>query len=365
MISTGVVSLISSKCRDKCRWLFTIVKALHSTWLIVVSMYFSMAGKITQTDRFIFAFRGRFHLSLPGLIVVVILSVFSAGNLYGQRRIIREVMGSGGQPVRSDQHTAHGTISQTVIGRLSRPTEEQHNVGFWYWAKQFESSVCVRVGEAAAEPGTRLTIPVKLEQADGLLRQGPLQYRVRIRFNGTLLEPTGLTPSCRWDEDACVLEFTGTVTREDQILAELEFIAKLGNDISTPLVIEEFEWVNLGEREIHTVLKHGQFTLLGVCRVDGQVRLILSHGISARVSVVPNPASEQANIEYVSDELGHIRLTLVDGIGVERMLLADQEVEGARMYQLQVDLTLMPSGSYFLVFQTPNLVRTVPLIIQQ
>lgn len=318
-----------------------------------------------RTNRLVYAFRGRFRRSLPVLIVVGTLSLLLTMDAHGQRRIIREVMGSGGQPVRSDQHTTHGTISQTVIGRLSQPTDNAHNVGFWYWAKGFESFVCVRIGDAAAEPGTRLTIPVKLEEAQGLLRRGPLQYRARIRFNGTLLEPTGGTPQCQWDQDDCVLELTGTVTQEDQVLAQLEFIAKLGNDISTPLVLEEFEWLNIGEREIKTVRKHGQFTLLGVCRVDGQVRLILSHGISARVSVMPNPASEQANIEYVSDELGRVRLSLVDGIGVERMILVDQDVEGARMYQLQVDLTQMPSGSYFLVLQTPNLTRTVPLIIQQ
>lgn len=324
-----------------------------------------MFGENIRSNRPACAFRGRFRRSLPVLILLAFFCFLSGTEAQGQRRIIREVMGSGGQPVRSDRHTAHGTISQTVIGRLYRPTDQRHNVGFWYWAKGFESFVCVRVGEAAAEPGTRLTIPVKLEQAEGLLRRGPLQYRARIRFNGTLLEPTELTPQCKWDGDDCVLELEGTVTEEDQVLAQLEFIAKLGNDISTPLILEEFEWINVGEREIRTVLKHGQFTLLGVCRVDGQVRLILSHGVSARVSVMPNPASDYANIEYVSDELGRIRLTLVDGIGVERMVLADDEVEGARIYQLQIDLTQMSSGSYFLVLQTPNLTRTVPLIIQQ
>lgn len=303
-------------------------------------------------------------LAIAAIAWVLILIPATAAD--AQHRIIREVMGSGGSPVRTERHTAHGTISQTVIGRLSRPAGEvNHNVGFWYWAKKFESFVCVRVGEAAAEPGTRLTIPVRLEQAEQLLRRGPLQYRARIRFNGTLLDPVGQTPKCQWDADDCIIELTGTVTEENQILAELEFIAKLGNDISTPLVLEEFEWLNVGEREIKTVLKHGQFTLLGVCRIDGQVRLIFSHGVSARVSVMPNPASDYANIEYVSDELGHVRLSLVDGIGVERLLLADQEVEGARLYQLQVDLSRMPSGSYFLILQTPNITRTVPLIIQQ
>ena len=301
----------------------------------------------------------------PLLILACVLIVVPSISVEGQRRIIREVMGSGGQPVQSDQHRAHGTISQAAIGRLQRPNGNAHNVGFWYWARPFGSFACVRVAEAAAEPGTELTIPVYLEQADQLLRRGPLHFRMRIRYNGTLLEPRGNTPPCIWDGEDCILEIEGIATEENGVIASLEFTAKLGNDISTPLVIEEFTWLDIGEREIKTVRKHGRFTLLGVCRVGNEVRLIFAHGITARVSIVPNPVSDWANIEFVSDELGRVRIALVDGIGVERMLLVDEEVDAAKAYRLDVDFSQLSSGSYFLVMQTPSLTRTVPLIIQQ
>ena len=60
-----------------------------------------------------------------------------------------------------------------------------------------------------------------------------------------------------------------------------------------------------------------------------------------------------------------MRLSIVDELGVQRMLLVDDDVDGAKVYDLQVDLSEMPSGSYFLVFQTPNITRSVPFIIQQ
>lgn len=294
-----------------------------------------------------------------------ILLTVSAAPAEGQRRIIREVMGSGGEPVQSDQHRAHGTISQTVIGRLQRPAQNAHNVGFWYWARPFGSYACVRVGEAAAEPGTELTIPVFLEEADQLLRRGPLRFRAKIRYNGTLLEARGDTPRPVWEGNDCYIEIEGIATEEDGVLAELDFTAKLGNDISTPLIIEEFAWLDIGEREIKTVLKHGRFTLLGVCRVGDEVRLILAHGITARVSIVPNPVSDWANIEFVSDEIGRVRIALVDGLGVERMVMINEDVDAAVAYRLDVDFSLLSSGSYFVVMETPSITRTVPLIIQQ
>lgn len=301
------------------------------------------------------------------VLLACFLLIWPALQADAQRRIRREVMGSGGRPVTSQEsgRIAHGTISQTVIGRLQRDNDFAHNVGFWYWAKPFGSSVCIRVGEAAAEPGTNLTIPIWLENSEKLLRRGPLRYRIRIRYNGTLLEPRENTPNCQWYEQDCILEYEGVVSSEEGLLVEFPFTSKLGNDISTPLVIESFEWLDVGEREIETCLKHGRFTLLGVCRVGDQVRLIFGHGVPARVSVMPNPVQEWASVEFVSDELGMVRVSLIDAIGVERMVLVEEEVEAARAYRMDVDFSTLSSGSYFLIMQTPNVTKTVPLIIQQ
>lgn len=285
-------------------------------------------------------------------------------------QIIRDVNGAGGNPMAGNTIRMHGTVSQTAIGRLRRPNNFQHNVGFWYWAakKTNESFACLRFPVAEAEPGTVLSIPLLIEDPTGLPTDGTLRFRARVRYNRTLLQPVEGTPDCLWDGDDCVLEIEGAVTAEalrTGVLAELRFLAKLGNVESTPLTIEEVTWGGAGERYIRTVLKPGQFNLLGICRVNGEIRLIHSSGPSARVRVWPNPASENLNIEFVSREEGSVRLTLVDALGRDVALLAEQEVEAIKLYRVGVNIESIASGSYFLVLRTPTEIKTTRLTIEQ
>ena len=309
--------------------------------------------------------RGTERIRSRVLLIVVILLAGCATGRGQDHEIIREVMGSGGEIMKSNEHTAHGTISQTTIGRVLRPNRFGHNIGFWYWAREFGSYACVRIPKVAADPGTRVSIPLILEKSNDLIRTGPMPFRVRIRFNGTLLEPTGSTPPCTWEGDDCIIEYEGVAMSEIGVLAEFEFIAKLGDNLNTPLIIEEFVWLQPDDRTIRTVKKHGEFTLLGICREGDHARLIVSNGIVARVSAMPNPATSFITIEFVTGEDGRAQIHLVDGIGTQIDTFVDQQVEGIKLYQLGVDITTYSSGSYFLVLQTPTTVRTTPLIIQQ
>ena len=280
--------------------------------------------------------------------------------------IIREVMGSGGEIMRSDQHTAHGTISQTTIGRVMRPARVgNHNIGFWYWAREFGSYACVRLPRVAADPGTRVSIPLILEKSNDLLRTGPMPFRVRIRFNGTLLEPTGSTPPCEWVGDDCILEYEGVAMSDIGVLAEFEFIAKLGDNLNTSLIIEEFVWLQPEDRTIRTVKKHGEFTLLGICREGDHARLIVDNGVIARISAMPNPASAFVTIEFTTGEDGRAQIDLIDGVGNVVETLLDQGVEGTKLYQLGVDISTYSSGMYMLNLRMQTISRTIPLIIQQ
>ena len=301
------------------------------------------------------------------LIVSAVMMLVPTITATAQRDVIRDVFGGGGEDMNSDKHTVHGTISQTAINRVLRPNDHGHNIGFWYWAKKFGSQVCVRLPRVAADAGATVKIPLILEESVDLLRRGPVRFRARIRYNGTLLEPTGVTPECQWEGDECVLEVEGTAVNDLGVLMELEFVAKLGNDVNTPLVIEEFEWFPEDNRAVRTKRKHGEFTLLGICRVGDNPRLILSNtgGVVARISAMPNPASDFVTVEFVAGEAGNARVALVDGLGMEQALIAEQVVERDRTYRVGVDLSTISSGSYFLVLKTPTVVRSTPLIIRQ
>jgi hypothetical protein len=276
-------------------------------------------------------------------------------------------MGSGGTIMKSPTTTVDGTISQTTIGRMVRPNaaDGNHNIGFWYWAKRLGGYSLVRLPRVAADAGARVVIPLILEESNGLFRYGPMRWRARIRFNGTLLEPADLTPDCEWVGEDCVLEIEGLATSPTGVLYDLVFTAKLGNDVNTPLIIEEFEWLSDDDNAIEVKRKHGEFTLLGICREGDQARLVFSTGLVARVSVMPNPAREYVTFEFVAGERGNVTIDIVDGLGAQVANVVNQAVEGDRMYRVGYDISTLSSGTYYVVMKTPTVVRSTPLIVQQ
>ncbi|MCB0714358.1 MAG: T9SS type A sorting domain-containing protein [Ignavibacteriae bacterium] len=286
-------------------------------------------------------------------------------------QIIRDVNGSGGNTMSGGTYRLHGTVSETVIGRVARPNQNNdlHKIGFWYWAQQVRAVACVRMPVVSAEAGTTFSVPVIIEQTDRLPLNGSLRFRARIRFNRTLLQPVGQTPGCSAvDGDDCLLDIDVPVTAASitsGVLTELRFLAKLGNAESTPLVIEDFSWSGFGEQPIQTITKPGEFILLGICREGGEIRLIHSTGPASRIRVWPNPAQTSASVEFISREEGTVRLSLVDALGREVAMLSEQSVEGVKLYRMDLDISTIPSGSYFLVFRTPTEVKTTRITIEQ
>ena len=95
------------------------------------------------------------------------------------------------------------------------------------------------------------------------------------------------------------------------------------------------------------------------------MRLIHSAGPASRVRAWPNPASSRASVEFISREEGRVRLSLMDAIGREVTLFTEQSVEAVRLYRMELDLSAIPSGSYFMVLRTPSEVKTTRISIDQ
>ena len=71
--------------------------------------------------------------------------------------------------------------------------------------------------------------------------------------------------------------------------------ANLGDVESAPLELVDFQWLN-GKGVVTVEKQNGEFKLLNLCR-EGGVRLYDPNGI-VNVSVAPNPAGGNAEIEY-------------------------------------------------------------------
>ncbi|MEP7220795.1 MAG: T9SS type A sorting domain-containing protein [Bacteroidota bacterium] len=304
----------------------------------------------------------------PPLFVALIIT-FALGGIVvapracAQTTLTRSVISGGGGTVSDSAHHLRGTLSQTAAGRAIRNIDDRHDAGFWYWAYRPEFVAHVSIPHLQAEVGTRLTVPIHLSVSGTRRPFLPRAFHARISFNHTLLRAAGSTPACTSTDHNCTLEIDGTATTMDGNIAELEFIAVLGDSESTALTIEEFEWTKSNDERIATVREPGVFDLLGVCRAGGEIRLIRSGAFASRLRVWPNPVADRATMEFVAAESGPVSIRLVDLLGNDVARLAAADAEAERLYSSEIDLRGIPSGPYMLVYTTPTAVMTQRLLI--
>ncbi len=302
-----------------------------------------------------------YRCAIACLFLIVLVGGSSV--LRSQDTIARSVLGSGAALVNSASHSMHATVGQTVIGRMISPTNRQ-NLGFWYTiqtrldADRFSALVVLPNSHAA--PGDTVRIPLLLQQSKSLLQSGARTFRATIRFNATLLEPLDHSIYTRVNDTGWV-RVSGSVSDSAQVLAQVDFIAKLGNNESTDMTIENFQFTETAV--VRTVSKHGVFSLDGVCRENGEIRLIKIVQPTS-LQMYPNPASVHAELRAYLTERGETQIKLIDERGITVAVFFDEAALPGALAKA-VDFALIPSGSYYLIMRTPNEMFSQKLIIQK
>jgi hypothetical protein len=209
----------------------------------------------------------------------------------------------------------------------------------------------VVVGTASGSPGERVMIPLQWSTTnlDTTYVKG---YRAELRFNRSLLLPTGATPTGIVDGSDRVITFNGTLpsgTTTGGDLTHLEFIALLGNAESTPLRLTSFELVGA---PVAATITDGEFRLTGHCR-NGGTRLANSDGSFGLKSVRPNPTNGICEVEYEIVESGMTRVYVVDLFGRRVAELQSGAIDPGR-YVVGFDAIVLGSGTYSIILETPT-----------
>lgn len=210
------------------------------------------------------------------------------------------------------------------------------------------ATVAFRGNSFSANAGEKISVPLELRSSKNLALSGAKNFTTKIRFNKTLLLPTGSTPMGIIDGNDRVITISGSRADTVGTLTTLEFIAALGTTTSTPLIIETFTWTD-GQAKTDSV--NGTFTLNGVCQAGG-TRLAYNVGTTS-LTHRPNPFGEGAEIEYEITEPGQTRLFIVDALGKTATVVAEGEIPVGR-YIINFDGTTLPTGTYFCILQTPT-----------
>lgn len=231
-----------------------------------------------------------------------------------------------------------------------------------------ERMLGLRWEESQGLIGEEALLRLRVEQRNISLPADTLRLRTAVRFDASMLFPLGvdagndqvrariINDEIRGGGRVVTIEVEG-VFPESGVLAELRAVAALGAAETTPLAFAGSDLRRAADsspvRLYDTI--DGLFRTLGLCR-EGGTRLLGSQGF-LRLSVSrPNPVRERGIVEFETIEQGATRLLLYDPYGNEILVaFADVDAMPGR-YAVTIDATGLPSGSYWLLLQTPSAV---------
>ena len=183
-----------------------------------------------------------------------------------------------------------------------------------------------------------------------------IPFKAKIQYNATLLHAIDKKATSNINEKNIErVEINGYWDTKTPLISEFETLVSLGDALYTPLILEEFDWLDESGMPLNfpTELYHGTFKLLGVCTAGG-IRLY-SPGNKIKINKAsPNPAIDFIVVEFNLEEIGYSEISVVNTLGV-KVLNGYQELTinpGDRV--VSIDVASLHSGCYFLQLKTPT-----------
>lgn len=229
----------------------------------------------------------------------------------------------------------------------------------WEIYLDLNPTVTVSAPKVSARMNSIVSVPITLDDPAGARAAGATTIDLTLRYNVSLLAPTGATPKGTIIGKERELSLSLPIpTNRDTVLTTLTFKAALGDDSTTTLDIINPTSDNIN---VTVVDDDGEFKLLDLCH-EGGTRLLNPNGIIGITKIHPNPASSivQANIKTI--EKGITTLSLYDVMGRKvRTYIegADQPLDERRAF----DVSGIPQGRYILILHTPTVTKPYPIEI--
>jgi len=227
----------------------------------------------------------------------------------------------------------------------------------------------VSVPDLEAWIGERITIPVRLDNASNLDITGTRSFTADLVFNRSMLWPEEITSESgnatyttvtEGDNLRVRITVDQTASPAPGAMAELTCLVLLGNDDTTPLTLQEFEW---SEGTASTTTSSGSFLTHGICDAGGQ-RLIALPSTMTLFQNVPNPFNPTTEISFYLPEESDIDLRVYDAVGREVAVLARGKYSDGT-HHVTLDASGFVSGSYFAVLRSGSEIRMKRMIMMK
>lgn len=229
----------------------------------------------------------------------------------------------------------------------------------WEIYLDLNPTVTVRAPKVSARMNTIVSVPITVDDPGSARTAGATKIELALRFNASLLAPTGATPKGTIIGKERELSLSLPIpTNGDTVLTILTFKAALGDDSVTTLDI-----INPTSDNINvTVMDNdGEFKLLDLCR-EGGARLLNPNGITGITKIHPNPTSSIVQADIKTVEKGITTLSLYDVMGRE----VRKYIEGTNEpldERRAFDVSGISQGRYIFILRTPTVTKTYPIEI--
>ncbi|MDH7514543.1 MAG: T9SS type A sorting domain-containing protein [Bacteroidota bacterium] len=211
--------------------------------------------------------------------------------------------------------------------------------------EDMRASTTISLPTMAAEPGTRVVIPLALDTSVRFPR-GVHRLTAQIRFHRDLLLP--LQHAYRDSLDQRIVSIAAQDDPSSDTVFRFPAMAMLGPVPSTPLVFQRFQW---DDESVVVQTRDGEFRLR-ICE-EGGPRLFDDKGGPLLLRNRPNPFNATTHIEYTCIEEGHVELVVLDVLGKRIAVLAEgRKAPGS--YSVVFDASELSSGVYLCVLTTPS-----------
>jgi hypothetical protein len=218
--------------------------------------------------------------------------------------------------------------------------------------------VTVYIPDTQDSTGHKVNIPITITAKKDLLDKKATGFYSEISFNKTILLPTDSTP----------MGITGTNTRKiiltggiNDTLFLMNFLVSLGDAEETLMTIDSISFTNV---RTNITKRNGTFRLMDVCH-EGGARLINPEGKLQLLLARPNPVTDNFELSYELIETGRTQLYMVNMTGEKIKMLLDEDIKAHCTNTLTVDTKELPSGSYLVILQTPNMRKSIMIVVMK
>ncbi|MCE7933318.1 MAG: choice-of-anchor D domain-containing protein [Chlorobi bacterium CHB2] len=207
------------------------------------------------------------------------------------------------------------------------------------------------------------TFPIVLRNASNVVESGVRGFTITLRCNASVLLPLDSGVTSVVANGQRIITVRGSWSGGSDTLFLLNMVAGLGDSEWSRLAIDSLQWDI--ECPVQMGFQNGEVQLLDLCNSGGVTRLFNPDAQLVLRPVFPNPAGDQATIEFSLAEPGRTALTIWSSASAQQTKTIFDRPMHAGRHVVVIPTEDLPAGIYFYKLETPTAQLTRKFVVKR